>query len=279
MTNQKWLIIPKDPLFSAGLKDLFKYRYLLFQLVYRDLVASYKQTILGPAWLIIHPILTTCIFTFTFGKIIKVSTGGIPQPLFYLSGIICWNYFSECLNRTSTVFKDNVNIFGKIYFPRIIVPISLSISMFFRFVFHLLLLVAATFLFHDKPFQVHSLKLLLLLPMLTLIMALLGVGFGLIIACLTIKYKDLNFVISFGLQLTMYTTPVVFPLSSAPSDFHFLIRANPMTTIIETFRYAIFSAGNFSVAPMAYSITFAIVVFLFGFFAFNRVERTFIDTI
>jgi lipopolysaccharide transport system permease protein len=279
MTNQKWVIIPKEPLLNPRLRELFEYRYLLFQLVYRDIVASYKQTILGPAWVIIHPVITTLIFTLTFGKIIKVSTGGLPQPLFYLSGIICWNYFSECLNRTSTVFKDNINIFGKIYFPRIIVPISLSMSMFVRFIVHLFVLSAAITIYHDRPYHIQFLQSLILIPMLITMMALLGTGFGLIIACLTIKYKDLNFVISFGLQLTMYTTTVIFPLSSTPSNLRFLVQANPMTTIIETFRFAIFGAGNCSIGLIIYSITFACFVFLVGFFTFNRMERTFIDTI
>lgn len=278
MTGREWKIIPQEPIFTLRLRELIQFRYLLSQLVYRDLIASYKQTILGPAWLIVHPLITTLIFTVVFGKIVKISTDGLPQPLFYLSGIICWNYFSECLIRTSTVFKDNANIFGKVYFPRIIVPISLAVSMFFRLVIHMLLLFLVM-LFYSNHYNQNILTSIAIIPLLIITVALLGVGLGLIIACLTIKYKDLNFVIVFSLQLTMYTTTVIFPLNSAPKNMISLIRANPMTTIIESFRHALFNTGNFEIVPLCYSLICGFLFFSIGFIAFNRMEKTFIDSI
>lgn len=278
MTEREWKIIPQEPIFTLRLKELIQFRYLLSQLVYRDLIASYKQTILGPAWLIVHPLITTLIFTVVFGKIVKISTDGLPQPLFYLSGIICWNYFSECLIRTSTVFKDNANIFGKVYFPRIIVPISLAVSMFFRLVIHMLLLLLVM-LFYSNHYNQNILTSIAIIPLLIITIALLGVGLGLIIACLTIKYKDLNFVIVFSLQLTMYTTTVIFPLNSAPKNMVSLVRANPMTTIIESFRHALFNTGNLEIVPLCYSLICGFLFFSIGFIAFNRMEKTFIDSI
>lgn len=279
MKGHDWKIIPREPIFTLKLKELLQFKYLLSQLVYRDLIASYKQTILGPAWLIIHPLITTFIFTVVFGKIVKISTDGLPQPLFYLSGIICWNYFSECLIRTSTVFKDNANIFGKMYFPRLIVPISLSVSMFFRLLIHIVLLLLIMLYYSDQQFSLGFFRSIIIIPLLIIIIALIGVGLGLIIACLTIKYKDLNFVVVFCLQLTMYTTTVIFPLNSAPKNMVSLIRANPMTTIIESFRYALFNTGNFAVVPLIYSLTCGVLFFSIGFLAFNRMEKTFIDAI
>jgi lipopolysaccharide transport system permease protein len=278
MTRREWRIIPQEPIFTLRLRELFQFRYLLSQLVYRDLIASYKQTILGPAWLIVHPLITTLIFTIVFGKIVKISTDGLPQPLFYLSGIICWNYFSESLIRTSTVFKDNANIFGKVYFPRIIVPISLAVSMFFRLVIHMLLLLLVM-LFYSNQYNQNILTSIAIIPLLIITIALLGVGLGLIIACLTIKYKDLNFVIVFSLQLTMYTTTVIFPLNSAPKNMVSLIRANPMTTIIESFRHALFNTGTLEIVPLGYSLICGLLFFSIGFVAFNRMEKTFIDSI
>lgn len=279
MRKKEWLIRPQEPLFSLKLKELLQFRYLLSQLVYRDLIASYKQTILGPAWLIVHPLVTTFVFTLVFGRIVKIPTEGLPQPLFYLSGIICWNYFSECLIRTSTVFKDNANIFGKVYFPRIIVPISLSLSMFFRLLIHLSLLFIVMLIYQDQEYSFSFFRMISILPVLIILMALMGVGLGLVVACLTIKYKDLNFVIVFSLQLTMYTTTVIFPLSSAPKNMVPLIQANPMTTSIEAFRYAIFNTGNFGFVSSTYSIIFGILLFSIGFIAFNRMEKTFVDSI
>jgi lipopolysaccharide transport system permease protein len=279
MREKEWLIRPQERLFSLKIKELIQFRYLLSQLVYRDLIASYKQTILGPAWLIVHPIITTFVFTLVFSRIIKVSTNGLPAPLFYLSGIICWNYFSECLIRTSTVFKDNVNIFGKVYFPRIIVPISLSISMFFRLLIHIVLLIVLTLIYQEQQYEIHLLRAITLIPLLIVMTAMLGVGLGLIVACLTLKYKDLNFVIVFGLQLLMYTTTIIFPLSAAPKNLIAFIQANPVTPIIEAFRHALFNAGNFEFQPLLYSVTCSMFSFSIGYIIFNRMERSFIDSI
>lgn len=273
-----WIIVPRQPIFKLNLKELLEYKYLLSQLVYRDFTASYKQTILGPAWLIVHPLITTLIFTIVFGKIIKISTNDLPQPVFYLSGIICWNYFSECLLRTSTVFKDNATTFSKVYFPRIVVPISISISMFYRMVIHLLLLLAVIVIHKDHQYEFNLLKVISIVPLLIFLLAILGIGLGLIIACLTVRYKDLNFVIVFLLQLTMYTTTVIFPLNAAPSEMKAFIQANPITPIIEIFRFALFSTGDPNFGTLTYSLLIGILIFSIGFVAFNRVEKTFVDS-
>jgi lipopolysaccharide transport system permease protein len=279
MIKPMWLIRPKEPLISLRITELKQYRYLISQLIYRDLIASYKQTLLGPAWLIVHPLITTFIFSIVFGRIIKISTDGLPQPVFYLSGIICWNYFSECLLRTSTVFKDNANIFGKVYFPRIIVPLSLSISMFFRLMIHVLLLIIIMLIVPHQPYQISVMRIITIVPLVIALIAMLGVGLGLIFACLTIKFKDLNFVIIFSLQVTMYTTTVIFPLSSAPKNMIPFISANPITGLIEAFRYALFDTGSLGLFNSAYCITFPIVLFSIGYMTFNRMERTYIDYI
>lgn len=279
MQNKEWTIESGHNLFDLPLKEIVNYRHLLFQLINRDVLALYKQTILGPIWFFIQPILTTVVFTFVFGKLAGVSTDGLPQPLFYLAGIINWNYFSECLNKTSTVFKDNVQIFSKVYFPRIIVPISTSISVLSRYVIQLLVFLISLFIYYYKGAQFHITPIIFAFPLMVIVMAALGLGLGIIISALTTKYKDLAFLVAFGLQLLMYTTTVIYPLSAAPENLKWVIQLNPMTSVIEIFRYGFLGKGDFTVSSIAYSLITSALILFTGVIAFNKVERTFIDTI
>lgn len=272
-------IKPVSGWFNIHLKDLWRYRDLLVMFVKRDFVSVYKQTILGPVWFFIQPILTSATFTLVFGTIAKIPTDGIPAPIFYLSGIVCWSYFADCLNRTSGTFIVNANIFGKVYFPRLISPISNVISILLKFGIQLLLLVAFIIYFKINDANINPNVYILLTPYLILLMAGLGLGAGIIVSSLTTKYRDLSFLVSFGVQLLMYATPVIYPLSSAPEKYKWLILANPMTSIIETFRYAFLGAGSFDVYNLLYSTVFMVIVLSVGIIVFNRVEKNFIDTV
>lgn len=272
-------IKPVSGWFNIHLKDLWRYRDLLVMFVKRDFVSVYKQTILGPVWFFIQPILTSATFTLVFGTIAKIPTDGIPAPIFYLSGIVCWSYFADCLNRTSGTFIVNANIFGKVYFPRLISPISNVISILLKFGIQLLLLVAFIIYFKINDANINPNIYILLVPYLIFLMAGLGLGAGIIVSSLTTKYRDLSFLVSFGVQLLMYATPVIYPLSSAPEKYKWLILANPMTSIIETFRYAFLGAGSFDFYNLLYSTVFMIIVLSVGIIVFNRVEKNFIDTV
>ncbi len=279
--NPDWdyIILPQTYLFDLKLKEIWRYRDLLWLFVKRDFVSFYKQTIFGPLWFFIQPIFTTLTYTFVFGSLAKLSTDGLPQPLFYLAGITAWSYFADCITKTSTVFKDNSNIFGKVYFPRLIIPISIVASNLVRFAiqFFLLILVILYYLYSGYHFYITW--AVLLLPLLVLLMALLGLGLGLIITALTTKYRDLVFLVTFGIQLLMYSTTVIYPLSSAPTKFKNLILFNPMTGIIECFRYAILGEGYFTFGLLGYCIVFTMGVLILGVLIFNKTEKIFVDTI
>jgi lipopolysaccharide transport system permease protein len=272
-------IDPQTSLFELNLKDVWRYRDLLWMFVKRDFVSFYKQTILGPLWFFIQPLFTTIIYTFIFGGLANLSTDGLPQPLFYMVGITAWNYFADCITKTSTVFKDNANIFGKVYFPRLIMPLSIVASNLVRFGVQMILffMMMGYYAMHDATFTITP--AILLFPVLVLLMALLGLGLGLIITALTTKYRDLAFLVTFGIQLLMYTTTVIYPLSSAPEKYKTLISLNPMTGIIEAFRYAFLGQGQISVNTLGYSTIFTIVVMVLGVVIFNKTEKTFIDTV
>jgi lipopolysaccharide transport system permease protein len=251
---------------------------LLWLLVRRDFVSFYKQTVLGPLWFFLQPIFTTLVFTFIFGGIAKISTEGAPQKIFYMAGIIAWNYFADCLTKTSTVFKDNSNIFGKVYFPRLIMPLSIIFSNLVKFgvQFALFIIMLIYFMFQHKV----SLNLYaLLFPLIIFLMAIQGLGLGLIVTALTTKYRDLAFVVTFGMQLAMYATPVAYPLSVASKNYPTLIALNPMSGLIETFRYGFLNTGHFYTGAFIYSIVVSIVLFLTGLIVFNKVEKSFVDTI
>ena len=282
--SDDWDLVIKGhtSLFDIRFQDIWQYRDLLGMFVKRDFVSFYKQTILGPLWFFIQPIFTTIVFTFVFGNLAGISTDGLPQQLFYLTGITSWNYFSDCLTKTSTVFKDNANIFGKVYFPRLIMPLSIVVSNLVRFGVQLLLLIVMMIYFSIFPaigthFEVTL--AIVFFPVLVLLMALLGLGMGLIITAVTTKYKDLTFLVTFGVQLLMYGTTVIYPLSAAPEKYKNIISLNPMTGIIEAFRCAFLGKGEFSFSSISYSIIVTLTVLFAGILIFNKTEKNFVDTI
>ncbi len=283
--SQDWDLIIKghSSLFDINFNDLWRYRDLLLLFVKRDFVSFYKQTILGPLWFFIQPIFTTIVFTFVFGNLAGISTDGLPQQLFYLAGITSWNYFSDCLTKTSTVFKDNANIFGKVYFPRLIMPLSIIVSNLVRFGVQLLLMICMMVYFYFFPIQGTSFTItygIFLFPLLVVLMALLGLGLGLIITAMTTKYRDLTFLITFGVQLLMYATTVIYPLSYArEKGYGSIMELNPMTGIIEAFRYGFLGKGEFTVFSLGYSLVVTIIILFIGILIFNKTEKNFVDTI
>ncbi|SCY39655.1 ABC transporter permease [Flavobacterium caeni] len=282
--RDQWDLVIKGhrSLFEINLRDLWRYRDLLLMFVKRDFVSFYKQTILGPLWFFIQPIFTTLVFTFVFGNLAQMGTDGLPHILFYLSGITAWNYFAECLTKTSTVFKDNTNIFGKVYFPRLIMPLSIVVSNLVRFGVQFLLLVAMMVYFGINGANFEVTSAVLFLPVILLTMALLGLGIGLIITAMTTKYKDLTFLVTFGVQLLMYGTTVIYPLSEAKTkfkDYAWLIELNPMTGIIEAFRFCLLGRGEFTLSSFGYSVLVTVVILALGTVIFNKTEKNFVDTI
>lgn len=279
--SETWdlVIEGRAPLFDLKLSEVWNYRDLLLMFVKRDFVSFYKQTVFGPLWFFIQPVFTTIIFTFVFGNLAGLSTDGLPQPLFYLAGITAWNYFAECITKTSTVFKDNANIFGKVYFPRLILPLSIVTSNLVRFGVQMLLFVGMMAYYAAIGGTFRITWAIVLFPVLVLLMALLGLGLGLIITALTTKYRDLSFLVTFGVQLLMYMTTVIYPLSAAPERYRPLIELNPMTGIIEAFRHAFLGQGELSVASLGYSAAVSLVILVVGVLVFNRTERSFVDTV
>jgi len=278
-TDWDLTIEPQSSLFKLNLKDVWRYRDLLWLFVKRDFVSFYKQTILGPLWFFIQPLFTTLTFTFIFGNLAGISTDGLPQPLFYMAGITAWNYFADCLTKTSTVFKDNANIFGKVYFPRLIMPLSIVASNLVRFVVQMLLFLIMIGYYAIQGANFNITWAIALFPFLVLLMALLGLGLGLIITALTTKYRDLAFLITFGVQLLMYATTVIYPLSAAPLKYKYLIELNPMTGIIEAFRYGFLGQGELTWHSLGYSTLVTLVSLVLGVVIFNKTEKTFVDTI
>jgi lipopolysaccharide transport system permease protein len=282
--DQDWdlEITPESSLLDLKLRDTWHYRDLLFLLVRRDFVSFYKQTILGPLWFFIQPLATIVLFNFVFANIAKISTGKIPAPIFYLAGTIVWNYFSDCLTKTSTVFKDNSAMLGKVYFPRLIMPLSIVLSNLIRFGVQLLLFLLMMAIYGMQGFPIHPNAYLLLFPLLILLIAALGLGLGMMVSAVTTKYRDLAFVVTFAVPLLMYTTTVIYPLSTAVTKYpaySWLIKFNPITSVIETFRYGFLGEGSFSWDLLGYSTGVTLVILLLGIIVFNKVERTFVDTI
>jgi lipopolysaccharide transport system permease protein len=286
MTEQKtrtdWdlRIRPQGSLFNLHLKDLWHYRDLLFLLVKRDFISFYKQTILGPLWFFVQPFLTTLIYVFVFGNLAGLGTDGLPQPIFYMSGVVAWNYFAECLTKTSTVFRDNANIFGKVYFPRLIMPLSIVASNLVRFGVQLLLLfITIGYFILFKGFQLKLTPYLLLFPLMVMFMAMLGLGLGMLISAMTTKYRDLAFLVTFGVQLLMYATPVIYPMSSVPEKVRTIINYNPMTPIIEGMRLSLLGTGHMTVQSFLFAFISSLLILGFGIIIFNKVEKTFIDSV
>lgn len=280
-TEAQWteVITPKKGLLDLKLKEVWRYRDLLVLFVKRDFISNYKQTILGPIWFFLQPLLTTLMFMLIFGLIARIKTEGVPMMVFYLSGITLWNYFAECLNKTATVFKDNANIFGKVYFPRLVMPLSIVMSNLVRFGIQMVLFLAVWAWYWITGDKVHPNAYILLTPVLVALMAIIGLGAGMIISSLTTKYRDLVFLLTFGVQLMMYATPIIYPVANIPDKYRVFITANPLTAIVETFRYGFTGSGDFSWGGLLYSAVWAVVLLFAGTIIFNKVERTFMDTV
>lgn len=274
------VIEPQNSLFKLNLKDVWRYRDLLGLLVKRDITAAYKQTILGPLWMFIQPLFTTITFVFIFGNLAGISTDGLPQPLFYMSGIIAWNYFNDCLTGTSNVFRANAGIFGKVYFPRLIMPLTLVISNMVKFgIQFMLFLIMLTYFSLKTDYTPNLNASLLLLPVLILLMAAIALGLGMIISSMTTKYRDLSFLLTFGMSLFMYATPVIYPMSAAPEKYRDLLSYNPIASIIEGFRYILLGNSSFDFSGLIYTACFAAASLIVGMVIFNKVEKNFVDTV
>jgi lipopolysaccharide transport system permease protein len=272
-------IRPLRSWWDLRLGELWRYRDLIWLFVWRDFVAYYKQTILGPLWYLIQPILTTVVFTVIFGNIAKLSTDGLPPFLFYLAGNTVWTYFSTCLASTSNTFSANANLFGKVYFPRLAIPVSIVVSNMISFAIRMLVFLGFLVYFMLAGSDIHPNLWILLLPILLLIMAGMGLGLGIIISSLTTKYRDLQQLVGFGVQLLMYGTPIIYPLSSIEGPWRWAILANPMTPIVEVFRLAFLGTSSLDPTYLIYSVVFVAVVFIIGILIFNHVETTFMDTV
>ena len=269
-------------LLSIDLHEVWQYRDLLTMYVKRDIITFYKQTILGPLWFIIQPLFTTIMFMFVFGGIAGISTDGIPQAVFYLSGLVCWNYFQDCLSKCSDTFNANQAIFGKVYFPRLVVPLSIVISNLIKMAIQFTLFLVVYIYYFASGVDFHINATICLVPLLIMMLGGLGLGFGMIISSMTTKYRDLRFLITFGVQLWMYATPVIYPLSVMKETYPkyiWVLVANPLTAILETFKYAFTGVGVFNWLYIGYSFTFTIIVLTLGIIIFNRVQRSFMDVI
>lgn len=269
----------KTSLFSVNLKEVWRYRDLLFMFVKRDFVTFYKQTILGPIWFFLQPILTTITYVIIFGKIAGISTDGIPRVAFYMSGVTIWNYFSEVLTNTSNVFVNNASIFGKVYFPRLIMPLSIVVSGLMKFGIQFMLFLGVVVYYTFIEVKIHPNLWVLATPILIFLMAALALGLGMIFSSLTSKYKDLTFLLTFGIQLLMYATPVIYPTSLLSAKLKQVMNFNPLTGIFECFRYGYLGAGNFEPLMLVYSFSLIFVILLIGVLIFNKVEKSFMDTV
>lgn len=267
-------------IFKINVKEIWRYRDLLSIFVKRDFVSIYKQTILGPIWLLIQPLFTTFIYVFIFGNLAQLSTDGLPKPLFYLTGIVGWSFFLECITKTSSVLMSNANIFAKVYFPRLIMPLSIFLSSLIRLGIQIVLLFGLELYFIvAKGYKPNIGTQMFFLPIILMSLSLIGLGFGMIVSSLTTKYRDLNNFILFGVQLLMYATPVVYTLSSAPEKYRKILQFNPLAPLIEGFRNCFLGVGNFNSYTLIYPSIFALVSFVLGVLVFNAAEKDFVDTI
>ena len=281
--DQQWttVIRPKEKLFSVDFKEIWQYRDLLTLFVKRNIITQYKQTVLGPLWYVIQPLMTTIMYMVVFGGIAKISTDGLPQPLFYLAGICFWQYFSDCLTKTSNTFVANAGIFGKVYFPRLITPLSDAVSNLVRFGIQFALFLAV-YLYYQlfTEVQIHTNWYALLIPVLVMMLAGLALGFGILFSSMTTKYRDLQLLLSFFVSLWMYATPVIYPLSTITNPKLMLVmQLNPLTGIIEFFKYGMLGVGCHEWWMLGYSFAFMIVLLSIGIVVFNKVQRSFMDTV
>lgn len=279
MSRVKTVIKPRKNLFDIDIKGIWRYRDLYRMYIHRDIVTQYKQTILGPLWYLIQPLMTTVMYMFVFGGLAGISTDGLPQPLFYMSGIVLWNYFNACFSASSEVFTANAGVFGKVYFPRLIVPLSAVTSNLLKMLIQLLIFVGLYIYFAVNGAQLHLNVVALLFPVLILMLAFHALSWGLIFSSLTTKYRDLKFLIQFGIQLFMYATPVIYPLSVAPEKYRSILELNPLTPIFEAFKYGTLGTGSLDWGGLAYSVVFMLVSLFFAVVIFSRVERNFMDTV
>jgi lipopolysaccharide transport system permease protein len=279
--NENWttIIKPKDKLLHVDFGEIWQYRDLWSMFVRRDIVTQYKQTILGPAWYFIQPALTTLMYMIVFGGIAKIPTDGLPQPMFYLAGIVCWQYFADGLNKTSSTFTANQHIFGKVYFPRLIVPLATVSSNLIRMGIQMLLFIMVYLYYLVTGVHVSPNGYVLLIPVLIVMLAGLALGFGIIVSSMTTKYRDLTFLFSFIVQLWMYATPVIYPLSTISPERQWIMVLNPVTSVIEAFKYGTMGVGSFSWLHLSYSFVFMIVLLGVGIIIFNKVQRSFMDTV
>ncbi|MES2131526.1 MAG: ABC transporter permease [Bacteroidota bacterium] len=282
MTNdENWDLVvkPKSKWYDLRLLEILKYKDLLLLFVRRDFVSVYKQTVLGPVWFFIQPIITSITFTVIFGNLAHISTDGLPPVLFYMCGITLWNYFSDTLIKTSDTFTANANIFGKVYFPRMIVPLSVVCSNLIKLGVQFILFTGVWIFYLVTGKSIHPNATLILIPFLIVLMGFMGLSFGIIISSMTTKYRDLKFLVGFGVQLLMYASPIVYPLSIVPEKYKWIILANPVTSIIETFKYAFLGVGEFNWMYLGYSLVFTIILFFIGLIVFHNVEKSFMDTV
>jgi lipopolysaccharide transport system permease protein len=274
------VITPKRGMFDVRLYELWRYRDLILLFVRRDFVAQYKQTILGPLWFIIQPVLTAIMFYVVFGKIAAIPTQDVHPFLFYFTGLTVWSYFSECFTKTSGTFIANANLFGKVYFPRLTVPISIVISGLFKLLIQLVILIILIAFFSLSGIQQISIHwTLVLFPVYILLMAFMGLGLGILFSALTTKYRDLSFLLTFGVQLLMYATPIIYPLSFTSGKINQILRYNPLTSILENVRYSIYGIGQFDAFGLLYTACFTLGILVVGILVFNRVEQSFMDTV
>ena len=280
--KEEWttVIKPKTGWFDVNLKEIIEYRDLILMFLKRNFTSAYKQTILGPIWFLITPLMTSSMFTVVFGQIAKISTDGVPQFLFYMAGNTAWSYFSTCLTSTASTFTSNAHLFGKVYFPRLISPITTVIYAMFSFLIHLaLMLVLMAYFAFVRGENVEPNLWILAVPLMVINMALLGLGIGIIISSLTTKYRDLSILVGFGVQLWMYATPIVYPLSQVPEFLRGIIILNPMAPIVNNFRYAFLGCGQMELASWGMSACFTLIVLFFGVLLFSKIEKTFMDTV
>ena len=279
--NQNWdfLIKPKTGWLDINLGEIYRYRDLIYLFVKRDFVTFYKQTILGPLWYIIQPLVNTLVFTIIFGKVANISTDGTPPFIFYMVGTVAWSYFATCLQLTSNTFVKNAQIFGKVYFPRITIPVANVIIALLQFGIQFIVFLGFLLYFLWQGADVHPNALIFVMPLILLQMAVMGLGFGILISSLTTKYRDLTFVMTFAIQIWMYATPIVYPLSVVPEKYRLLVALNPMTSVVESFRAAFLGTSSIELAHIAISVTMTLLIFIAGIIMFSRIEKTFIDTV
>ena len=274
------IITPKTKWYKINLKEIWDYRDLISIFVKRDIIAIYKQTILGPVWFLLGPLFTVFTYTFLFSEVAHLSTDGLPGPLFYLGGTTLWNYFQACFNGASSTFAANAGIFGKVYFPRLVTPISLMLSNLLKLGFQLLTYLAFTIYYHQTNLSLSfHYELIFLIPFILLVIAMIAMGSGIIVSSFTTKYRDLSMLVGIGITLLMYATPIMYPVSAIPELYRPYLHLNPISPLIESFRYVFTGTGTFTGMQLLYSFSFGIIILLLGIFVFNRTEKTFMDTV